>query len=410
LSTNDVTAMQGSRIVVGVAGGIAAYKVAGLVSRLVQAGATVDVVMTEAAMRFVAPLTFQALTHRPVLFDTFEFGSSGQIPHVELAEAANMCVVAPATADIIAKLAHGFADNLLTTMLLGFQGRLLLAPAMDVGMYEHASTKANVALLRERGAQFIGPVLGRLASGREGLGRMSEPDDIFGAIKAMLQDGGKLDGLSIVVTAGGTQEPIDPVRYIGNRSSGKMGYALASVAAQRGASVALITAPTSLEPPAGVTTIRVGTTEEMRKAVLDAARQSDVVIMAAAVADYRAARPAEQKLKRTGDNVTIELVENPDISAEVGAISGGPLLVTFAAETADLVEHAKAKLVRKGAAMSIANDVTLAGSGFGSDDNLAVLLYRDREPEHLPLMSKVRLAGIVLDRVADMLRKPSTAI
>lgn len=397
--------MRGRRVLVGVGGGIAAYKVVQLVSHLVQQGADVDVVMTRAATRFVGPVTFQAITHRPVHVDLFDTASwqDGEMPHVELATAADVCVVAPATADLLARLAHGLANDLVTTALLALRCPLILAPAMDAGMYGHPATQANVALLRSRGAHVVGPEAGHLASGRSGLGRMSEPERILEAIEQVLERDRSLAGVKVVVTAGGTQEPIDPVRFIGNRSSGKMGYAIAAVATRRGAEVTLISGPSSLEPPAGVAVVRVVTTLDMQRAIEEAATSCDVVIMAAAVADYRVERPSDQKIKKTGEGLALTLVENPHILAGLSSMPNRPVLVGFAAETQDLLANAATKLTKTGADVIVANDVTSPGSGFGTDTNQATLLYRHGPPEPLPLMPKDELAGVILERVAELI-------
>lgn len=401
---SDTVHVRGKRLLIGVGGGISAYKVASLVSQLVQCDALVDVIVTPAALQFVGTVTFQGLTRRPVFHDLYLPGPDGQLPHVDLGRSADLCLIAPATADLIARLAHGLANDLLTTTVLALRAPLLIAPAMDVGMYDHPATRANVALLRDRGVTVVGPEEGRLASGLRGLGRMSEPETLLTAIERQFSGyGEQLRGVRVVVTAGGTHEPIDPVRYIGNRSSGKMGYAFARVAAAWGADVTLISGPSALPAPPRVTIRSIGTARELQAAVEEAATAADVVIMAAAVADYRVERPAEQKLKRAGDDLTLRLVENPDIVAGLAARSPRPLLVAFAAETEQLIENARAKLRRKGVDLIVANDVSAAGSGFGTDTNEATLLFPDGRIEPLPLMPKDALAGIVLDRVRALL-------
>lgn len=401
-STIGNTPVLGKRIIVGVSGGIAAYKAVALVSLLVKTGAVVDVVMTDGAVRFVQPLTFQSLTHRHVYTSMYDWTAAGQIPHVELATSADLCVIAPATANVMARLAHGFATDLLSTLLLAWRGPLLVAPAMDAGMYDHPATQTNVDLLVKRGVTFIGPELGRMASGLEGLGRMTEPEAIAERVHALLVSAHDLAHLRIVVTAGGTQEPIDPVRYIGNRSSGKMGYAIASAARNRGAEVVLISGPSTLTPPAGITYVAVTTALDMQHAVHAHVDGAQAVIMSAAVADYRVEQQASQKIKKSGDAVILRLVENPDILAGLGAMERHFVLVGFAAETNDVVQYATDKVRRKRVDVMVANDVSAPGSGFGTDTNQATLLYPDREPEALPLMAKTVLADVILDRVADI--------
>ena len=310
--------IQSKQIVLGITGGIAAYKAAELASRLVKAGALVDVIMTENARQFVAPLTFQALTHRPVVIEMFALLAETEIGHVSLAKRADVMVIAPATANTIAKLALGLADNMLTTTALALSAPLLVAPAMEAAMWANPATQGHVAALQARGVTFVGPTEGRLASGASGLGRMAEPADIYQAINLLLARHGDLGGKTILVTAGGTQEPIDPVRFIGNRSSGKMGYAVAEAARDRGAAVILISAPSSLPAPLGVTFCPVNTAQEMAHAVMTHLPESDVLIMAAAVADYRPRHFVEQKIKKEAQgDLGIVLVRNPDILAEV---------------------------------------------------------------------------------------------
>ncbi len=392
-----------AHIVLGVTGGIAAYKAADLASKLVQAGATVDVVMTEAATRFVGPLTFQALTGRPVHIDPFRLLEQTEMAHLSLAQRAHVLVIAPATANTIAKLAHGFADNLLCAVALATQSPLILAPAMDTDMWEHPATQENLEVLRRRGAWVVGPGEGRLASGRIGQGRMAEVGEIVGTIRLVLGRDGPLAGKHVLVTAGGTQEPLDPVRYLGNRSSGKMGYALAQTALERGAAVTLVTAPTALHPPVGAKRVEVHTAEEMRAAVLDALPGCDILVMAAAVADFRPAEVAGQKIKKGAAGLTVRLERTPDILAEVAAErerSGRPALVVgFAAETENLLRNARAKIESKRLDLIVANDVSSPDSGFGVDTNRVTLLDRDGLEQTLPLLPKEEVAGRVWDWV-----------
>jgi phosphopantothenoylcysteine decarboxylase/phosphopantothenate--cysteine ligase len=401
--------LPGKRILLGVSGGIAAYKAAALSSRLVQGGALLDVVMTEAARQFITPLTFQALTHRSVHTDMFAIAAGENIPHIKLAKEADLLIIAPATANTLAKLAVGLADNLLTAVALATDAPLLLAPAMETGMWGHQATQANVATLVERGATIVGPATGRLASGRSGAGRMAEPDEIVEMAQVVLARGGVLAGRRVVVTAGGTREPIDPVRLITNRSSGKMGYALALSARDRGAQVTLIATLTPWPEPLGVEVVRVETALQMRQAVLDALPGSDALVMAAAVADYRPETAAQQKIKKGEESLTLRLVRNPDILAEVAGereATGHPrVVVGFAAETANLLENARAKLEKKRLDLIVANDVSAADSGFAVDTNRVTLLSADGGVEALPLLSKAEVAERVMDKVAGLLRK-----
>lgn len=404
-----VPLLEGKRILLGITGGIAAYKVCTLASHLTQMGAEVDVVMTEAATRFVAPLTFEALTGRPAYTDMWRTGDAGlptHIAHVGLAHAADLLVIAPATANTIAKLAAGLADNLLTTLALAATCPVLLAPAMDAGMWSHPATQANVATLRARGVYFAGPVRGRMASGLEGEGRMMEPEEILGHIRLVLGKSGALAGRKVVVTAGPTREFIDPVRFISNPSSGKQGFALAQAALDRGASVTLITGPVSLPTPVGARRVDVVTVGEMLDAVLEATADADLLLMAAAVGDYRPATTSPHKIKKTAD-LTLRLERTPDILAAVAerrAATGFPrVVVGFAAESQDLLENARAKLEAKRLDLIVANDITAPDAGFAAETNRVVLLDREGSVERLPLMSKSAVAEAVLDRVGRYL-------
>nr|MCU0540147.1 bifunctional phosphopantothenoylcysteine decarboxylase/phosphopantothenate--cysteine ligase CoaBC [Desulfobacterales bacterium] len=340
----EIPILRGKNVVIGVSGGIAAYKAADLASRLVKAGSRVDVVMTPAAVEFVRPLTFQALTRRPVALEMFSLLQEAEIGHVTLGKRADLMIIAPATANTLAKLAHGMADNLLTTTALACRGPILLAPAMESGMWAHPATAANMEILLRRGSFSVGPESGRLASGAEGIGRMAEPEAILDAARWVLGRTGPLAGEKVVVTAGGTREAIDPVRFIGNHSSGKMGYALAFAARDRGAEVTLVHGPTALAVPYGVREVAVESAEEMQAAVLDGAAGAAAVIMAAAVADYRPRSAAEHKIKKSRDEMVLELVRTPDILAAIAARrSQGGLpraVIGFAAETRNVLEHA----------------------------------------------------------------------
>ena len=389
---------EGRTVVLGVTGSISAYKTVDLASKLVQRGIKVDVVMTEAATKFVAPLTFQSVTHRQVFTDMFAEVSAFEIEHVALAERADVVAIVPATANTISKLAAGLADNLLTCVVLATQAPVVLAPAMDRGMYANQITQENLDKLRSRGFIVVGPAHGRLASGLEGWGRLAEVEEILAEILKALGRNGDLAGRKVLITAGGTQEPLDPVRYIGNYSSGRMGFALAEAARDRGAKVTLIAAATSLPPPYGVEVIRVQTALQMREAVLQEVPRADALIMAAAVADFRPKTISGGKIKRRPETLTLELVSTPDILAEVTA----PVKVGFAAESEDLLQNAQRKLKEKGLDLIVANDITAPESGFGADTNKVTLLNGRGEAE-LPVMPKSEVAHRVLDRVVQLL-------
>lgn len=400
--------MAGKRIVLGVTGSIAAYKAAILASTLTQAGAQVDVIMTEAATRLVGPLTFQSLTKRPVHVEMFRLLEQTDIAHVSLGVAADLIVIAPATANTIAKMAMGLADNLLTTTVLAARCPIVVAPAMDAEMYKSPATQENVARLRDRGVVVAEPGYGRLASGLVGRGRLADVEEILGRIRWVLGRDEDLAGVSLLVTAGGTQEPLDPVRVITNRSSGKMGYALAEAALDRGARITLVSAPTSLRPPTGVEFVPVVTAEEMCEAVLAKLNHVDVLIMAAAVADYRVDQVATQKIKRNEKELQIVLVPNPDILMETQkALRGakGPLRVGFAVESEKLEEGARDKLARKQLDMIVANRVDAAGGVFGSDQNEVVMLDASGGRTEVPLAPKVQVAHRILDRVVELLKE-----
>ncbi|MCK5434442.1 MAG: bifunctional phosphopantothenoylcysteine decarboxylase/phosphopantothenate--cysteine ligase CoaBC [Dehalococcoidales bacterium] len=389
-------------IVLGITGSIAAYKAADIASKLTRAGASVEVVMTDSATRFVAPLTLRSITGRPVVTDMFELASEFSIEHIALAEVADVVVIAPATANIIAKLSAGIADDMLTCTVLATKAPIILAPAMNVNMFENPITQENLSKLKARGFTIVDPACGRLASGKIGLGRLAEVDEIIATINQVLGRSGDIAGKRIVVTAGGTQEPIDPVRHIGNRSSGKMGYAVAEAARDRGAVVSLITAPTSLPQPAGIEVVRVRTAAGMKEAVAEAVAQADVLIMVAAVADYQPQSVAEAKIKKDSPSLTLELIRTPDILAEV---KGNFIRVGFAAESEDIVANAKQKLEKKQLDIIVANDITDADSGFGADTNKVTLISRDGKVETLPLLSKREVADKILDRVVGLLAK-----
>jgi phosphopantothenoylcysteine decarboxylase/phosphopantothenate--cysteine ligase len=392
------------RIVIGVTGGIAAYKVAELVRILVREGASVRVAMTRNATKFVGPLTFEALSGNRVVWDMFD-PSTEPIGHIAWGQETDLMIIAPATANFIAKMAHGIADDFLSSIVLASTAKILVCPAMNTRMYLNPATQENLRLISERGCAVMKPGEGELACHTEGPGRLPGPDEIAGLARLLLTDQ-DLNGLRVIVTAGPTQEPLDPVRYITNRSSGKMGYAIAGAAAIRGATVTLISGPVALTPPAGVEFQQVRTAEEMRKAVLDRSSRTDVIIKAAAVSDYRPVETAAQKIKKNEGDLTLKLVKNPDILAELGASKKDShlILAGFAAETEKLTGNAKEKLRRKNLDLIVANDVTRKDSGFESDTNQVQIIYRDGRVEDLPLMSKDALADQLLDRII-MLRK-----
>ncbi len=392
--------LAGRRIVLGVTGSIAAFKAVGLAGELVKGGAKVDVVMTTAATKFVAPLSFQAITHRPVVTDLFRSDAELEISHVSLGQGADLMIVAPASADAIARMALGLADDPLSTTYLATQAPVLVAPAMETTMFESPATQANLRTLIERGVRIVGPAKGRLASGSEGLGRMVEPAEIVEAAKSMLSRGQDLAGRRIVVTAGGTREPIDPVRYLGNRSSGRMGHAIAEAAGSRGAEVSLITSAIQTAPSVRKT-VSVDTALEMKAAVEAEAVHADALIMAAAVADFRPSRPSGQKIKKRGRSLSIDLEENPDIVA--GLKRDGLVKFGFAAETENLIENARAKIDAKGLDAIVANDVTSPDSGFGSETNRITFIERTGRMREYPLMSKIEVAEVILDHLVETL-------
>ena len=400
---------QNKHIVLGVSGGIAAYKTADLASKLTQAGALVDVVMTESATKFVGPVTFAAVTGRSALTDADLWRHDRHVPHVQLGESADLMIIAPATANTIAKLAHGQADNLLTVTALAARGPIILVPAMDGGMWSNAATQANVEMLRQRGFHICGPAVGRMASGLVGAGRMVETPEILGFARVVLGKRGTFNGKKIVVSAGGTHEAIDPVRFIGNRSSGKQGFAIAQAAIDRGADVTLIVGASALPTPYGATRVDVESAQQMCDAVLAACADADALIMAAAVADFQAAAQADQKIKKTKDTVELDLklIRTPDILQAVKEqrekTSGPRVTIGFAAETQNLLENAAAKLRSKGLDLIVANDVSATDAGFAVDTNRVTLLDAGGGVEPLPIMNKAQVAEHVLNRLAALL-------
>ncbi|MGD9711820.1 MAG: bifunctional phosphopantothenoylcysteine decarboxylase/phosphopantothenate--cysteine ligase CoaBC [Thermomicrobiales bacterium] len=395
-----MTSIRNARIVLGVTGGIAAYKSVDLASKLVQTGAAVDVVLTEGALHFVGEASFGAITKRAVHSGVFETWRDTWHGHITLGQEADIFVIAPATADSLARLATGRADDMLGAAVLASQCPLIVAPAMEHQMYHHPATQANLRTLAERGVHQVGPESGRLASGAIGDGRMAEPLMILGAIRQVLGADGPLRGRRIVVTAGGTRERVDPIRFVGNRSSGLMGYAVTQALIDRGASVVLVTGPVALQPPYGAEVVRVESAREMQAAVRDSTGTADAIIMAAAVSDYRPDRQSPAKIKKEnfGDSLTINLVANPDIVA--GVAKPGLIKVGFAAETENLVENAKRKLESKALDMIVAND---AEKTIGSETSEATLIYRNRLPESLEEMSKSELADVITERIVDLI-------
>jgi phosphopantothenoylcysteine decarboxylase/phosphopantothenate--cysteine ligase len=396
--------LQGKQIVLGVTGGIAAYKAVELLRLLTKAGATVRVIMTKEATEFVAPLTFQTLSMNPVYTELFSLISERDIGHIALADRADLMVIAPATANIVGKIASGIADDLLSTTVMATKAPVLIAPAMNVNMYQSPIYRENVEKLKKHGFHFVEPVKGILACGWEGEGKLQEPQFIFEEICSALSPK-DLVGERLLVTAGPTREEMDPVRFVSNHSSGKMGYAVARAAFRRGAVVTLVAGPTCLDDPYGVETVRVVSAEEMRAAVLGRFPDCTIVVKAAAVADYRPEVRSETKMKKTGEEITLRLVRNPDILAALGEMKEDRAIIGFAAETADLLENAGKKLKQKNLDMIVANDVSQPDAGFNVDTNLAKLLFRDGRVEELPLMGKAELADVILDRVAALRKK-----
>ena len=399
--------LSNKRIMLGVSGSIAAYKAADLASKLAQAGSQVDVLLTGAAEKFVTPLTFQSVTGRRAYIDKDLWWDEAYVLHVGLGHAADLLVIAPCTANTIAKLAHGQADGLLSVTALAMRSPLLIAPAMDGGMYDHPATQENIETLKKRGATFIGPAEGHLASGLSGVGRMLETAEIIGHIRLVLGREGPLAGKQIVVTAGGTQEPLDPVRVITNRSSGKQGYALAQTALEMGAQVTLITTPTGLTPPIGARLVPVQTAKQMLEAVLEESALCDALVMAAAVADFRPKNTARDKIKKEGGIPQIELEATEDILktvAETRAESQCPrVVVGFAAESRDLLENAAHKLKSKGLDFIAANDISAMNAGFAVETNRVTLLFKDGRKDILSLMSKSEVSEVILGWVSKLL-------
>ena len=395
--------LKGKKVVLGVTGGIAAYKAVELLRLLTKAGANVHVIMTRGAMEFITPLTFQTLSMNPVSTSLFNLIDEREIGHISLADSADLFIIAPATANIIGKLACGIADDMLTTTVMATRAPVLIAPAMNVNMYQNPIYQENESKLKGHGYRFVEPAIGMLACGWEGEGKLQEPPVIFEEAVALLSPK-DLTGEYLLVTAGPTREEVDPVRFLSNHSSGKMGYAIAKRAWRRGATVTLVSGPTCLDAPWGVETINVESAGQMREAVFSLVEASTIVIKAAAVADYRPANRSSVKIKKADARLTLELAKNPDILGELGRVKGNRVLVGFAAETGSLLENAEKKLAEKNLDLVVANDVSQAGAGFNIDTNIARLLFRNGRKEDLPLMDKGELADIILDRVRELRR------
>lgn len=395
--------LNGKRILLGITGSIAAFKAADLASQLTQFGAQVDAILTPSGEKFITPLTLQSVTGRHAYTEADLWGGEAHVLHVGLGQSADLLVIAPCTANTIAKLAHGEADTLLTITVLAARCPLLIAPAMDGGMLEHPATQENLATLAQRGVIIAGPAEGHLASGLSGKGRLLEPEEIIGHIRLALGRGGRLSGKKIVVTAGGTQEPLDPVRVLTNRSSGKQGYALAQAAIDSGGAVTLVTTPTALNPPVGSRTVCVETASQMLEAVLREAADADVLIMAAAVADFRPSRAAAHKMKSRDGVPQLELEATEDILKAVSKLKRHPFTVGFAAESRDLVDNAAEKLKSKHLDFIAANDISASDAGFGADTNRVTLIHENGKQEALPLMSKAEVAETILERIAARL-------
>ncbi|SHJ04308.1 bifunctional phosphopantothenoylcysteine decarboxylase/phosphopantothenate--cysteine ligase CoaBC [Lutispora thermophila] len=396
--------LKNKNILLGVTGGIAAYKSCDLVSRLVKAEANVDVIMTKNAVNFINPLTFQALSSNQVIVDMFKEPKYWEIQHVSLAKKADLVIIAPATANIIGKIANGIADDMLTTTIMATKAPVVFAPAMNCNMYANNIVQSNIEKLKELGYKFIEPGEGRLACGDIGKGKMAEPEDIVDYINRLLDKKRDFEGKTVIVTAGPTREAIDPVRFISNHSTGKMGYAVAEKAAERGAKVYLISGPTALKAPDGVIMIPVSSAKDMQSKIMEHFDEAQIIIKSAAVADYAPATVHDHKIKKSGESLTIELVKNPDILYELGKIKGDKVLVGFAMETQNLIENAKEKVTKKNLDFIVANDLFTEGAGFASDTNVVKIIHKNGVVEELPKMTKLQLADEILDRIIEIKR------
>jgi len=401
-----VSELKGKNILLGVTGGIAAYKAVDIASRLVKLGAEVSVIMTKNATSLVQPLTFRYISRKPVFADMFAEPEDWQPEHIALADKADILVVAPATANTIGKLAHGIADDMLSTTAMAVRCPILVAPAMNCHMYDNPILQNNINILKSHGFEFIEPEYGLLACGYEGKGRLAEPEKIVERIKQILNQPIDLEGKIVIVTAGPTHEALDPVRFISNRSSGKMGYAIAEAASKRGAEVMLISGPTNLNPREGMNLIKVESAMQMRDEVMAHAPQAQIIVMAAAVSDYRPKEISQQKMKRGQTSLTIELEENPDILAELGKNkNANQIIVGFSMETENLIENSRKKLEKKKADLIVANDVSKEGAGFGTDTNIVTFIDSSGQIEELPLMSKYDVANAILDKATAKLSR-----
>ena len=394
-------------VVIGVSGGIAAYKACDVVSRLKKLNANVHVIMTKGATEFVTPLTFQSLSQNYVVSDMFEEPKTWDVEHISLAKKADVFLIAPATANVIGKIANGICDDMLTTTVMATTGKVLIAPAMNTNMYKNPILQRNISILKELGYNFVNPESGRLACGDVGEGKLASPDTIVEAVVDLLSNEKKdLEGKKILITAGPTVESIDPVRYLTNRSTGKMGYAIAKVAASRGADVTLVSGPTNIEPPSNIKKfVKVQSAKDMYNAIIDNFDENQVIIKSAAVADYKPKNYCNKKIKKSNDDLVIELDRNKDIAYEIGKIKKDKILVGFAAETNDLIENAKRKVEKKNLDFIVANDLTEEGAGFGTDTNIVKIIDREGNISKYPQMKKDEVAGVILDKVKSLLEK-----
>lgn len=398
--------LKNKTVVIGVSGGVAVYKALDVVSRLKKLGANVRVIMTKSATEFVTPLSFQSLSQNYVVYDMFEEPKTWDVEHISLAKAADVFLIAPATANVIGKMANGIADDMLTTTVMATKGKVLIAPAMNTNMYENPIVQRNISTLKELGYKFVEPESGRLACGDIGKGKLATPEDIVNQVVKLLTKEKDLSGKSIIVTAGPTMESIDPVRYITNRSSGKMGYSIASEAISRGADVTLISGPTNITPPQNLKKlIRIESAQDMYNAVINNMDENQVIIKSAAVADYKPKNYSNKKIKKTNDDLFIELDRNKDIAYEIGKTKNDKILVGFAAETNDLIENAKNKVKKKNLDFIVANDLTKEGAGFGVDTNIVKIVDKDGNITEYPKMKKEEVANVILDKVKSLLER-----
>ncbi|WP_270941864.1 bifunctional phosphopantothenoylcysteine decarboxylase/phosphopantothenate--cysteine ligase CoaBC [Romboutsia lituseburensis] len=393
-------------VVIGVSGGIAVYKCLDVISRLRKLGVNVNVIMTKSATEFVAPLSFQSLSQNYVVCDMFEDPKTWDVEHISLAKKADVFLIAPATANVIGKIANGIADDMLTTTVMATKGKVLIAPAMNTNMYENPIVQRNISILKELGYNFVEPESGRLACGDTGKGKLATPETIVNEVVNLLTQNQDLKGKNIIVTAGPTMESIDPMRFISNRSTGKMGYSIAAQAIKRGAEVTLISGPTNLTPPQNIKKlIRIESAEEMYNAVLNNMDENQVIIKSAAVADYKPKNYSDKKIKKTDDDLSIELDRNKDIAYEIGKIKKDKILVGFAAETNDLTENAKGKVKKKNLDFIVANDLTKEGAGFGVDTNIVKIIDKEGHITEYPKMTKDEVANVILDKVNELIKK-----